>query len=372
MKEQEHNKQERWIVKVGSSLVTSDGTHLDLKIIQSWANQIAELKSRGKQVALVTSGSIADGMNKLGWENRPQHVHQLQAAAAVGQMGLIKAYHDAFVKHDIRTAQILLTHEDFANHQRYLNARETLNTLLHLGVVPIINENDTVSTQEIQLGDNDTLSAYVANVVGADILLIMTDQRGLFDRDPSIHKDANLIKRIAHNDPKIDQIAGPSSNALGRGGMITKVAAARRAALSATPTVIASGKEKNLISRIADGEDIGTFIETDKESQSLRKLWIMGLKPSGTLVIDKGAANALKTNHKSLLPIGVITAEGIFGKGDMLICKTPADEVIAYGLTNYTSEETTQILGKGSTDVKALIGESCEPELIHKDNLIIL
>ena len=369
---EESNSWQRWIIKVGSSLITKDGLHLDADLVQSWAEQIVALKKQKKQVLLVSSGAIADGILKLGWNKRPQHLHQLQAAAAIGQTGLMEMYKRVFTGYGIHTAQILLTHEDFMNHQRYLNARTTLNTLLSLDVVPIINENDTISTKEIKFGDNDTLAAYVANLVDADIMLILTDQQGLFDCDPKTNKNAKLIKHIQPDDAEIDQFAGTSVGTLGRGGMITKVTAARRAALSGTSTIIADGKENNVIGKIAEGELIGTYMKNEKEPKTLRKRWIMSLKNSGTLTIDEGAYLALKTSGKSLLPIGVVKVDGDFKKGNMLTCKLPDQNVVAYGLTNYSRKEVDCIIGKNSSEIKKLLGEIHEEEIIHRDNLAIV
>ena len=363
-------KAQRWIIKVGSSLVTNDGCSLNHDVIRSWAAQIAQLTNENKQVMLVTSGSIADGISKLGWNKRPRDLHHLQAAAAIGQMGLMEAYHEAFSTHGIHTAQVLMTHEDFKNHQRYLNARATLTTLLKMNVVPVINENDSISTEEIQIGDNDTMAAHVANLADADVLLILTDQQGLFDRDPRMHDDAKLIEKIDHDDPLLDDIAGPSATEFGRGGMITKIAAARQAKLSGTSTIIAGGNERDVITDIAKGKCRGTYLKTDAEPQALRKRWIMNLKPRGTLTLDEGACRALESDGSSLLPVGVTAIDGHFEKGDMVVCQNEAGVLIAYGLSNYSHKDAQRIIGKNSDNVKALMGEVYEPELIHRDNLV--
>lgn len=369
MTKKELTEAQRWIVKVGSALVTNDGCSLNRNAIRSWAAQISQLLQDGKQAILVTSGAIADGINKLGWNKRPQDLHHLQAAAAIGQMGLMETYSEAFSAHKINTAQVLLTHEDFKHHQRYLNARATLMALLKLNVVPVINENDPVSTEEIQIGDNDTMAAHVANLIDANVLLILTDQKGLFDRDPRTHDDAKLIKQIAHDDPILDAVAGPSANELGRGGMITKVEAARRARLSGTSTIIAKGDEDDIITRIAAGERHGTYLKTDAEPRALRKRWIMNLKPKGTLTLDDGACRALKNDGSSLLPIGVTASSGNFEKGDMVICQDRSGTSVACGLVNYASADTHRIIGKNGATAKVLMGEVYEAELIHRDNL---
>ena len=367
----EHDNTRRWVIKVGSSLVTDSGCGLNTDLIGDWAAQIAGLVRAGSQVALVSSGSIAEGVSRLGWRQRPQNLHSLQAAAAVGQMGLMQGYRQAFAGHGVNTAQVLLTHEDFRDRQRYLNARATLTTLFELGVAPIINENDTVSTEEIQLGDNDTLAAQVANLVDADLLLILTNQRGLFDKDPSRHDDAKLIRSARTGDALLDKAAGPSIGELGRGGMITKVAAARCAAQSGASTVIAPGQEKNVIGRIASGETLGTLIQAAGRPLALRKRWIANLKPRGALTLDEGACEALRDLGKSLLPVGVAALDGDFRRGDMVVCRTAAGQIVARGLANYTAGEARLIIGKSGGEAKAIMGARYETELIHRDNLAV-
>ena len=366
-----HAHAKRWVVKVGSSLVTDDGCGLNRDLIGAWAAQIARLVRGGRQVALVSSGSIAEGMGELGWRDRPQTLHTLQAAAAVGQMGLMQGYRQAFAGHGVTTAQVLLTHEDFRDRQRYLNARATLTALLELGVAPVINENDTVSTDEIQLGDNDTLAAQVANLLDAGLLLILTNQEGLFERDPARDANARLIHAADTDDALLDEAAGPSSGELGRGGMITKVAAARCAALSGASTIIASGREPQVIERIASGERIGTLIKAAGQPLALRKRWIMNLKPRGALTLDDGACKALCESGKSLLPVGVATLEGDFRRGDVIVCRTAAGRPIARGLANYAADEARLIIGKNGAEAKAIMGARYEPELIHRDNLAL-
>ncbi len=366
-----HADAKRWVVKVGSSLVTDDGCGLNLDLIGDWAAQIARLVRGGRQVALVSSGSIAAGMHELGRRDRPQTLHALQAAAAVGQMGLMQGYRQAFAGHGVTTAQVLLTHEDFRDRQRYLNARAALTALLELGAAPVINENDTVSTDEIQLGDNDTLAAQVANLLDAGLLLILTNREGLLERDPARDADARLIHVADTNDARLDRAAGPSSGELGRGGMITKVAAARCAALSGASTVIASGREPDVIERIASGERIGTLIQAAGQPLALRKRWIMNLKPRGALTLDDGACKALRELGKSLLPVGVAALDGDFRRGDAVTCRTAAGRPVARGLANYAADEARLIIGKGGAEVKAIMGARYEAELIHRDNLAL-
>ena len=361
----------RWVVKVGSSLVTDDGCGLHRGLIGDWAAQIARIVRDGRQVVLVSSGSIAEGVRELGWGERPQTLHALQAAAAVGQMGLMQGYRQAFAGHGVATTQVLLTHEDFRDRRRYLNARATLTALLELGVAPVINENDTVSTDEIQLGDNDTLAAQVANLLDADLLLILTNREGLFERDPASDAEARLIRTAGTGDALLDKAAGPSSGELGRGGMITKVAAARCAALSGASTVIASGREPCVIERIASGERIGTLIEAAGQPLALRKRWIMNLRPRGTLTLDDGACKALRELGKSLLPVGVAALDGDFRRGDVIVCQTAAGRPLARGLANYAAAEARLIIGKSGAEVKEIMGARYEAELIHRDNLAL-
>ena len=361
----------RWLIKIGSSLVTNDGCGLNTRAMRHWASQIAALIKQGYQVALVSSGSIAEGIYQLGWDGRPHDLHRLQAAAAVGQMGLMQSYRLVFEEQALRSAQILLTHEDLSDRRRYLNARATLLSLLELGVVPIINENDTVSTEEIQLGDNDTLAAQVANLIDAEILLILTDQQGLYDKDPSLYDDARIIDSADSKDAILDEAAGPSVGSLGRGGMITKIKAARQAALSGTTTIIAHGMEQSVISRLADGESLGTCLLGTGEPLALRKRWIANRKPCGTLILDEGACRALSRQGKSLLPVGVIEAEGDFKCGDMVQCQNTEGVVIAYGLVNYSAVEVAEIAGKNGSYIQALMGARYQPELIHRDNLAL-
>ena len=364
-------KNQRWIIKIGSSLVTKNGRGLNLAAIQTWASQIKILHAQGYHLAVVSSGSIAEGIHRLGWVERPDRLHHLQAAAAVGQIGLMQAYHSIFEKQGLGSAQILLTHEDLSHRLRYNNARATLMSLFEIGIVPIINENDTVATEEIQLGDNDTLAAQVANLVDADVLLILTDQAGLYDKNPAANKDAAVVKHKNAYDPELDAIAGPSASGLGRGGMITKIKAARTAAWSGTSTVIVHGMEDNVIARIADGERLGTYLEGSRQPITLRKRWIVNRKARGTLIIDGGAVWALRQRQKSLLPIGVIDVEGDFRRGDMVLCKDTSGAIVAYGLSNYTTQEARNTAGKNSQHIEQIMGGNCKPEIIHRDNLTL-
>jgi glutamate 5-kinase len=362
----------RLVVKVGSSLVTNEGRGLALDSISNWAQQIAQLNQGGKQVLLVSSGAVAEGMKRLGWMRRPHQMHELQAAAAVGQMGLVQAYETSFRALGKQTAQILLTHADLADRARYLNARSTLLTLLDLGVVPVINENDTVVTDEIKFGDNDTLGALVANLVEADALIILTDQRGLFSADPRVESLATLIDSALSGDPALETIAGSSGSAIARGGMITKVLAAKRAARSGAHTVIASGREPNVLVRLASGERIGTQLTAATAVLTARKQWLADhLQLKGRVVVDGGAARALREEGKSLLPIGVVDVIGEFSRGDVIACIGPDGREVARGLVNYGSVEARQIARKPSSEIESTLGYFDEPELIHRDNLVV-
>jgi len=361
----------RVIVKIGSALLTGGGRGLDRESIAEWVRQIAELQQQ-RQAVLVSSGSVVEGMSRLGWRVRPSSLHELQAAASVGQMGLVRVYESLFLSHGLHSAQVLLTHDDLSNRQRYLNARSTLTTLLELGVVPVINENDAVATEEIRFGDNDTLAALVANALEADLLIILTDQAGLYDRNPSVFPEAELIRSASIADPLLGGMVGESLSGLGRGGMITKLRAARLAARSGTATVIASGKELNVIPRIVGGEDIGTFLVPDVSPMVARKRWLAGqLKTKGVLELDDGAARVLQDEGKSLLPVGVRRVDGAFGRGDLVLCQDQQGNRIALGLVNYGSDEVARIMGKPSSRIVDILGYVDEPELIHRDNLVV-
>jgi glutamate 5-kinase len=362
----------RVVVKVGSSLVTNDGRGLDAGAISRWAAQIAELSAGGKQVLLVSSGAIAEGMQRLGWTRRPQQIHELQAAAAVGQMGLVQAYETHFRTRGMRSAQILLTHADLADRVRYLNARSTLFTLLGMGVVPVINENDTVVTDEIKFGDNDTLGALVANLVEADLLVILTDQAGVFSADPRRDPQATLVVDAAAGDPRLERIAGGSGSSIARGGMISKVLAAKRAARSGADTVIACGREPDVLLRLARGECIGTHLHAGTSTLNARKQWLADqLQLRARVVIDAGAVRALRIGGKSLLPIGVVEVRGEFGRGDVVACVDAQGVEIARGLANYGSDAARRIARRATGEIETILGYIEEPELIHRDNLVL-
>jgi glutamate 5-kinase len=363
----------RLVVKVGSSLVTNSGAGLDHEAIATWAAQIAALKAMGREVVLVSSGAIAEGMQRLGWKKRPSAVHELQAAAAVGQMGLVQVYETCFRKHGLHTAQILLTHDDLADRKRYLNARSTLRTLLELNTIPIINENDTVVTEEIRFGDNDTLGALVANLIDADALVILTDQTGLYSADPRKDPAATLIGEARAGDPALEAMAGGAGSDIGRGGMLTKILAAKRAARSGAHTVIAWGREPDVLIRLAQGEAIGTQLIAGEMKTVARKQWLADhLQVGGKLTLDDGAVNALRKEGKSLLPIGVTTISGDFERGEVVTCLDAQGHEIARGLVNYSAQETQQILRRSSTEIESVLGYVDEPELIHRDNLVLL
>ncbi len=362
----------RVVVKVGSSLVTNEGRGLDLDAITRWAAQIAAVHGLGKQVLLVSSGAIAEGMQRLGWTRRPHQIHELQAAAAVGQMGLAQAYEARFGALGLRTAQVLLTHADLADRARYLNARSTLFTLLELDVVPVINENDTVVTDEIKFGDNDTLAALVTNLVEADALVILTDQAGVFSADPRRDPAATLIAEARAGDPYLETIAGGAGSGIARGGMMTKILAAKRAARSGAHTVIASGREPDVLTRLAHGERIGTQLTAAMPVLTARKQWLADhLQLKGRVVVDEGAARALRADGKSLLPIGVVEVHGEFARGDVIACVDRDGREIARGLVNYSSSETRLIARRPTGEIESILGFIEEPELIHRDNLVL-
>lgn len=363
----------RWVIKVGSSLLTADGKGLDHDIISQWTAQIAKLLKDDREVVLVSSGSIAEGVARLKLEQRPTRVDQLQAAAAVGQMGLIRAYEAGFERFEQLTAQILLTHDDLSDRQRYLNARGTLSTLLKHGVLPIVNENDTVTTDEIRLGDNDTLGAQVANLIDADVLVLLTDQSGLYTRDPRQFNDARLLERANASDPEILALAGPAGSSLGSGGMRTKVLAACRAAQNGTTTVIADGRMNNVLIRLREGEPLGTMLTSDQKPLDARKRWLADhLRAKGRLMIDEGASTVLRDRGSSLLAVGVQSCAGDFSRGELVDCVDAQGSVIAKGLVNYNAGDTAKILGKASNQFEKILGFMGEPELIHRDNMIVL
>jgi len=361
----------RLVIKVGSTLVTNEGKGIDVAAVEGWATQIAQLHGQGKQLVLVSSGAIAEGMARLGWPRRPHSIRELQAAAAVGQMGLAQAYEVAFARHGIRTAQILLTHEDLSDRRRYLNARGTLNTLLGLGVVPIVNENDTVVTDEIRLGDNDTLGALVTNLIEADALIILTDQRGLYSADPRKHPDAEFISRAQAGDPALEAMAGGSGSGIGTGGMLTKILAAKRAANSGAHTIIASGREPDVLIRLSQHESIGTELRAIIPVRSARKRWITNqLRLRGRITLDTGAVKAITSGHKSLLAIGVTAVEGDFERGDVVACMDEHGVECGRGLINYSAGDTRRIMRQPSSRFAAILGSMSDQELMHRDNMV--
>jgi glutamate 5-kinase len=363
----------RIIIKVGSSLVTNDGRGLDHSAIARWAAQISALRALGKEVVLVSSGAIAEGMLRLGFERRPTDIHELQACAAVGQMGLAQIYETSFRAHQLATAQVLLTHADLADRERYLNARSTLTTLLRLGVVPIINENDTVVTDEIKFGDNDTLGALVANLIEADALIILTDQHGLFSADPRQDPQAYLIERGVAGDPALEAMAGGAGSSIGRGGMLTKILAAKRAAKSGAHTIIAWGRDSDVLTRLAAGEAIGTELSAQTGQLTARKQWMADhLHTAGKVVLDAGAVQKLIHEGKSLLPVGVTAVVGDFGRGAVITCLGEDGVQVARGLSNYSSDETRRIMRRPSTEIEAILGFLEGPELVHRDNMVLL
>jgi glutamate 5-kinase len=363
----------RWVVKIGSALLTADGKGLDSAAIAGWVAQMAQMRKAGIEVVLVSSGAVAEGMSRLGWSQRPKALHDLQAAAAVGQMGLVQAYESCFQNYDLHTAQVLLGHDDITARDRYLNARYTLETLLKLGVIPVVNENDTVVTDEIRFGDNDTLAALVANLVDADALLILTDQQGLFDADPRSNPDAKLIGEAPAADESLDAMAGGSAGVLGRGGMITKLRAARLAARSGTSTVIASGSMADVLLRVSAGEAIGTLLVAEQQPLVARKQWLAGMtRLQGIVELDDGAVKVLRDSGKSLLPVGVRAVTGVFGRGALVSCVDGAGLEVAKGLINYSSAEAEKIIGKASSEIERLLGFQGEKELIHRDNMVLV
>lgn len=362
----------RVVVKVGSSLVTNDGRGLDEQAIGEWCRQLAYLIRDGREVIMVSSGAIAEGMKRLGWTTRPKAVQELQAAAAVGQMGLAQMYETKLRANDLGSAQVLLTHADLADRERYLNARSTLLTLLKLGVVPVINENDTVVNDEIKFGDNDTLGALVANLVEADALVILTDQKGLFTADPRKDPAATFVSEALAGDPKLELMAGGAGSSIGRGGMLTKILAAKRAAGSGASTVIAWGREPDALIRLTQGDAIGTLLTAQTQKNQARKQWMADhLQMRGAVVVDAGAAAKVRDEGKSLLPIGMVQVEGDFSRGDVIAVRDEAGQEIARGLANYASAEARLLCRKPSAEFERLLGYAAEPEMLHRDNLVL-
>ena len=361
-----------WVVKIGSALVTAGGRGINRDAIEGWCRQIAGLHGQGRRIALVTSGAIAEGCRRLGFAHRPASVHELQAAAAAGQMGLVEAYEEGFRRFGLGTGMVLLTHDDLADRRRYLNARAALRALLDFNAVPVINENDSVATDEIRFGDNDTLSALVAGALSADALILLTDQEGLHERDPRRDPQAPLVRTASAGDARLDGYAG-GSGGKGRGGMITKLAAARLAARAGTQTVIANGAAPDILARIDAGEAVGTLLESNVAPLVARKRWIAGqLRPKGEITLDAGAVAAIRERGVSVLAAGAVRAAGNFSRGDMVRVADADGREVAKGLANYSGVETRRLLGKGSGEIEALIGYVGEPELIHRDNLVVL
>ena len=362
----------RWVVKVGSALLTDDGRGLNENIIANLVEQLVKLRGQGCEVVLVSSGAVAAGIVRLGWTARPHLIHDLQAAAAVGQSVLVQSYETAFRRYDIVTAQILLGHDDVIARDRYLNARGTIKTLLQLGVVPVINENDTVVTEEIRFGDNDTLAALVANLIDADALLLLTDQQGLYEEDPRHNPNAKLVQVCDVHDARLDGMAG-EGGVLGRGGMVTKLRAARLAARSGTETIIAAGRVDNIVASVAAGNPLGTWLRTGKAPQNARKQWLASMVLiQGSVELDDGAVRVLRESGRSLLPVGVRGVHGNFTRGDMVSCRDPQGREIARGLVNYSAEETRRIMGSASQEIEAILGYQVDEELIHRDNLVLV
>lgn len=362
----------RWVVKIGSALITGNGSGLDLATVKVWADQLAKLQSQGIDIVVVSSGSVAVGMNTMGWVERPAVLKDLQVAAAVGQKGLIQVWDQCFSSSDIHTAQVLLTHEDIVDRRRYLNARNTLKRLIELNVVPIINENDTVSTEEIRFGDNDSLAGLVANLIEADLVILLTDQDGLFNKDPRYHSDAELVVEARAGDPSLIPFAGKGGS-LGRGGMLTKLRAAEIASRSGAHTVIVNGNAENCLLQIQAGESFGTLLYSDQAPLAARKQWLAGHKNiNGYLILDEGAVNVLKTEGKSLLAVGVKEIEGDFNRGEIVACRDASGKEVARGLVNYDAYSTRKLIGQPSHKFQDILGYVDEPELIHRDNLILV
>jgi glutamate 5-kinase len=363
---------QRLVVKIGSALLTNNGAGLDRDAIDGWVEQIAQLLAQGKEIVLVSSGSIAEGIVRLGWKTRPESIHELQAAAAVGQMGLIQTYESSFKRFDRLTAQILLDHDDLANRQRYLNARSALQTLIQLNVVPIVNENDTVVTDEIRFGDNDSLAALVANLIDADLLVILTDKDGLYSANPDLDPQAQLISEAMADDSALDALAGGSNSALGRGGMVTKLQAARLAARSGCNTVIVGGRNSGILTAVSEGAEVGTLLTASQQPLAARKQWLAGqLQVKGQLVLDAGAIKVLQQQGRSLLAVGVTQVKGQFTRGELVSCMDANGQEIARGLVNYNSDEATRIQGQSTERIAEILGYREDDELIHRDNMVV-
>jgi glutamate 5-kinase len=365
-------KSHRWVVKIGSALITGDGRGLDRERLAQWVDQVADLIEAGHEVVIVSSGAVAEGMKRMGWNRRPTSLHDLQAAAAIGQMGLVQAWESCFQRRGRHTAQVLLTHDDLADRRRYLNARSTLRALVGFGVVPVVNENDAVANEELRLGDNDTLAALVANLIEADLLVLLTDQQGLYEADPRANPAASLVSYAQAGDSALDGMAG-GGGALGRGGMQTKLRAARLAARSGAATVIAYGRADGVLARLKQGEELGTLLTPSQGPEAARKRWLAGqLQAKGRLVLDAGAVRVLRESGRSLLAVGVREVEGDFRRGEMVVCVDENGREFARGLVNYSASESRQIKGRPSSEIKQILGYVDEDELIHRDNLVLI
>jgi len=362
----------RWVIKIGSALITGDGKGLDRDSLRHWVDQVADLIEAGDEVVIVSSGAVAEGMKRMRWQSRPTALHDLQAAAAVGQMGLVQAWESCFQRRGLHTAQVLLTHDDLSDRRRYLNARSTLRALVGFDVVPVVNENDAVANEELRLGDNDTLAALVANLIEADLLVLLTDQQGLYDADPRTNPAAQLVSHAAAGDAALERMAG-NSGLLGRGGMQTKLRAARLAARSGCATVIAYGRTEHVLRRLKDGEDIGTLLTPSQGPDAARKRWLAGhLQVRGRLVLDAGAVRVLRESGRSLLAVGVRDVQGSFRRGEMVVCVDEDGRECARGLVNYTSEEINRIKGKKTAEIESVLGYKYYDEIIHRDDLVIV
>ena len=361
----------RWVVKIGSALITADGKGLDREHLRNWVDQIADLTADGVEIVVVSSGAVAEGMKRMGWRERPVSLHNLQAAAAIGQMGLVQAWESCFQRRGLHTAQVLLTHDDLSDRRRYLNARSTLRALVGFGVVPVVNENDAVANEELKFGDNDTLAALVANLIEADLLVLLTDQRGLYDADPRANPDATLVAHAEAADRALDAMAG-DGGALGRGGMQTKLRAARLAARSGAVTAIAYGREPAVLVRLRAGEAVGTLLTASQRPDAARKRWLAGhLQVRGRLLLAAGASRVLRESGRSLLAVGVREVVGEFRRGEMVACVDDAGVEFARGLVNYSAAEARQIKGRASGEIEQILGYVDEEELIHRDNLVL-
>lgn len=363
----------RWVVKIGSALITGDGRGLDRDRLRQWVDQVADLIEAGNEVVIVSSGAVAEGMKRMGWTQRPGSLHELQAAAAIGQMGLVQAWESCFQRRGLHTAQVLLTHDDLSDRRRYLNARSTLRALVGFGVVPVVNENDAVANEELRLGDNDTLAALVSNLIEADLLVLLTDQQGLYSADPRANPEASLVAHAQAGDVSLDGMASGGGGVLGRGGMQTKLRAARLAARSGAATAIAFGRADNVLLRLKQGEELGTLLTPSQGPDAARKRWLAGqLQAKGRLLLDAGAVRVLRESGRSLLAVGVREVQGDFRRGEMVACVDDAGREFARGLVNYSASEARQIMGRPSSEIERILGYVDEDELIHRDNLVLI